>query len=328
MFGSKFRARRLNRSALRVLGEGDPAAAQETARRSLALFAARPRSHNTTIGRADALMTLAAIADAGSRHNESAQWLQDAVDQIQFLPASPVRDKWLAELLTRLGTSLRLAGRFAEASTVLTAARGLTHWNGMEPERRAATLTAAGILAKDTGRYTEAAMLYWQAQSVLDSATVLVQTACIHHNMAGLFHVQGIYVEAESEIREALAIRSRTEPPNSDGTAADLSVLGAVLNGQDRLEEAEDAIRAAYQIGQARHGSDHYEVAVQLHSLGSIQHKRHDFDGAADSYRRALQIKERVLGGQHPEIAALLNNIASLEADQGQFIEAKALFGH
>lgn len=326
MFGTKPKARRLNRLALRALATGDPAAAEGMARRSLALCPGRPKNFGAAVGRADTLMTLAAIADAGSNHTASAERLQDAVTLIRQLPVSPARDKWLAELLIRLGTSLRLAGRFGDARSALTAARALIHFDKLEPERRAGALTALGILAKDTGKYTEAVVFYRQAQAILDSApdTVPLLMACLHHNMAGLFHVQGLHTEAEPEIRAALAIRRRTGPPDSDGVAADLSVLGAVLNGQGRLDEAEEALIAAHRIWLSRYGPDHYEVAVQLNNIGSVQHQRRDFDAATASYREALQIKDRVLGGQHPEIAALLNNIASLEVDQGREAEAKA----
>ncbi|MFJ5695969.1 tetratricopeptide repeat protein [Arthrobacter sp. NPDC093125] len=319
------RAKRLNRLAQAALASGDLATASRTAQRSLALLPVQPKSFRGTADRANMLLTLAYIVGEQAGHNQSAEYVQSAVQLMLRFPVGPERDIWLAELLTRLGTSLRLAGRFAEASSVLTSARALDCWDRLEPLRRAATLNALGILAKDTGRYGEAAEFYAQSQAILEGDPEIDrrQLAALHHNIAGLVHAQRLYVEAEPEIRSALAIRRGIESADCVAVAADLSVLGAVLNGQGRLGEAEEALLTARGIWEARYGEEHYEVAVQLNNLGSIQQKRSDFDGAAASYHQALHIKERVLGSHHPEIAALLNNIADLESDQGQVSDAR-----
>ena len=247
---------------------------------------------------------------------------------MEKFPASRIRDEWLAEVFTRLGNTLRLAGQYPEASAVFLAARVLPGWDGLDPLRKAGALNALGILAKDTGDYSMAAERYGEVLSILEAAVGEdgPELADIHHNLAGLFHIQGRYDEAEPEIRRALALRARSDSPYSLGTAADTSVLGAVLDGQGRLKEAEQALLIARGIWESRYGPDHYEVAVQLNNLASVQQKKGDFASASANYALALQIKEYVLGREHPEIAALLNNLASVEVDQGRAAKARNLY--
>ena len=51
-----------------------------------------------------------------SNHIQSAACRQDVVDRMPRHPVAHARDVWLAKLLTRIGTSRRLAGRFTVSS--------------------------------------------------------------------------------------------------------------------------------------------------------------------------------------------------------------------
>ena len=325
MLVTRVKARRLNRLALAALATGDLVSSWELGHDALALLPPQGRRLPWAADRASVLLTLSSTAGERRDHSGAAGHLQEAAALMEKFPASKIRDEWLAEVFIRLGDTLRLAGRYAEASAALWAARGLPGWDGFAPLRKAGLLNALGILAKETGDYLVAAQRYRDALSILEEAVGEdgPELAGLHHNLAGLLHIQGLYDEAEPEIRRALAIRERSNPSDPLGTAADTSVLGAVLSGQGRLQEAEQALLLARGIWASRYGADHYEVAVQLNSLACVQQKRGCFDKALADYMRALQIKEKVLGREHPEIAALLNNIASVEADQGRTADAR-----
>lgn len=329
MFFTRARARRLNRLALASLNVGDAAVSLKLGQDALALLPLRSRGLAMAADRGNVLLTLSSIAAEKRDHREAAAKLEEAAALVEKFPASRIRDEWLAEVFTRLGDTLRLAGRYAEASAALGAARGLPGWDGLVPLRRAGVLNALGILAKDTGDYPLAADRYRDALSIVQGTVGEggSELASLHHNLAGLDHVQGRYHEAEPEIRLALELRERSDPPDLLGMAADLSVLGAVLNGQGRLEEAEQALLTAKGIWESRYGPEHYEVAVQLNNLASVRQNKGDFDTASSDYLRAMQIKENVLGREHPEIASLLNNLASLEADRGRMAQARTLYG-
>ncbi|WP_133247545.1 tetratricopeptide repeat protein [Arthrobacter sp. H-02-3] len=273
-------------------------------------------------------MALATAAEEARNHDDAIGHLRAAVEVLQAVRRSAMRDVWLSEVFTRLGDTLRLAGRYGQASEMLAAAYQLAEQNPKELLRMAAICNAQGILAKDTGHFGEAEGHYAQAQllttQVLGPDTP--EAAGIYHNVAGLLHVQGPFDEAEPAIRTALELRERADPPDPVGVAADTSVLGAVLAGQERLPEAEAALQTALRMWQAHFGPDHYEVAVQLHNLAAIQQKKKAFAAAEAGYLEAFLIKERVLGEGHPEIAALLNNLASLRSDEGRTTESLELY--
>jgi tetratricopeptide (TPR) repeat protein len=320
------RARRFNRLALVSLAAGDHDKAADLALKAHALLPGPGHDLAGAADRAGVLLTLSTIAADKRDHGEAAARLEEAAGILENAPASRMRAVWLAEVFTRLGDTLRLAGKHGEATNALTAARQLTEGDNLEPLRRAAVLNAQGILSKDMGRYEEAEKHYAAALELMRGSlgTDDPEFAGLHHNLAGLLHIQGRFEEAEPEIRIALEMRGRSDPPDPSGVAADMSVLGAVLAGQGRLAEADKALRDSLALWTARYGPDHYEVAVQLNNLASVQQKMGDLEAAAAGYERALQIKERVLGRDHAEIAALLNNIAALEGDRGYGVAARA----
>lgn len=328
MFGASLRARRVNRLALVALSAGDNERCRALATKAFEMLPERRVGLVAATNRAAILMTLAAAAAEVRDHEEAASRLRDAVRGLEAAPASATRDVWRTEVLTRLGDTLRLAGHYPEARAALETAWDLAESSKAEPLRKAAVQNALGILSKDTGHFQEAEGHYAQTRGLMEDALGpgAPGMAGLHHNLAGLLHVQGHYFEAEPEIRKAMALRQREDPVDVPALAADTSVLGAILAGQDRLAEAEEALREALSMWEQRFGSDHYEVAVQLHNVASVQHKRGDLEGADRSYHRALQIKTRVLGLGHREIGALLNNIAALRHDQGLTAEANRLY--
>lgn len=113
--------------------------------------------------------------------------------------------------------------------------------------------------------------------------------AGIHHNLAGLLHVQGRFDEAEPEALRALSLRTLSGPPDPAGMAADMSVLGAVLAEQGRFDDPEDRLRTALRIWEFLYRRDHYEVAVQLNNLASIQQERGENGTASVDYERGTR---------------------------------------
>jgi len=223
----------------------------------------------------------------------------------------------------QLGDGQRRQGKYTAAARSLAAARALSETEDLEPGQRAGVSNALGILAKDTGRYDDAARHYAAIPALLEPAlgsnSPLLAPA--YHNIAGLAHVQGHFAEAEEPARRALALREKgTADPT--GVAADAAVLGAVLSGLGRYDEAEGLFRRALSTWEHRYGPDHYEVAVNLHNLAAVAQGRGDRAAAERLFTTALQIKARALGDRHPEVAVVHNNLAVLYTKQGRTEEA------
>lgn len=274
--------------------------------------------------RTNVLFTLASLAGEETAHRAASTWLKQAASELQEVPASPMRSRWLVEILTRLGDAQRLAGDYDDARDTLQQAYAEAQGANADCLALAGVLNTLGILSKETGRYDEAADRYDAALQLMvgEIGKEDPRLAALHHNLAGLAHVHSRYVDAEPHIRTALALRARADPPDTAGYASDTAVLGAVLTGQGRLEEAEQVLLDAKARWVDLRGPDHYEVAVQLHNLAFVHQQRGDLLASAEAYTQALSIKQAVLGDQHPEIAALHHNLAALLAELQKYREA------
>ena len=102
------------------------------------------------------------------------------------------------------------------------------------------------------------------------------------HNLAGLAHAQGRFDDAEQPARHALQLHERMWRAYSEEAAADASVLGAVLLGQERYAEAEILLNRAMTTWLAlRYGHNHYEVAVNLHNLAALYRARGEVESVS-----------------------------------------------
>jgi len=229
------------------------------------------------------------------------------------------------EPLVLLGNLRRLQGHYRDAETCLLRARALAEQAQLPTWRQARVLNGLALVYKDTANYDEAAMLYRQALQHT-AQNDLMARATLQHNLAGLAHAQGHFVEAEQPARCAVELRTAVLGHGHPEVAADLAVLGAVLYGQERHDEAERVFNQALTALQRHYGPDHYEVAVNLGNLGALYAATGRADQAKQSYERALDIKRRLLEPTHPEIATLLNNLAVLHKQQGRLPAARGCY--
>lgn len=176
------------------------------------------------------------------------------------------RDR-LAAALTRRGDTVRLSAEYDNAASDLD--RAVITARGAAV--RAWALNAKGILAKDTGRYDQAAGLY--AEALVGLRQVLgddhPDIATLFHNLAGLEHAKRDFQAGEALARRAVALREKGYGADSAEVAADLAVLGALLAGQGRYDEAEAVFLSTTKAWTRLRGPDHYEVAVASQHLAA-----------------------------------------------------------
>ncbi|MGO4859556.1 tetratricopeptide repeat protein [Arthrobacter sp. 2MCAF14] len=315
--------------ACQALSWGAPEESARLAGSALGLQPAQTPPYLAAVARrSGALIALASAAAALRDHGTAIANLLEAEHLLRRLPGSKGRDRWLAEVLPRLGNELRLAGDYDQSRLVLERAERLASADLARPLQLAAVRNHQGILAKDTGRFAEASERYTMARKAIESqlGPAAPELAAVYHNLAGLLCAQGRFADAGTPALRAVALRMKARPPDAEGLASDLSVLGTVLIGLDMFEQAEDSFRRSNAIWSTRLGHEHYEVAVQLNGLAVIHQAQHQFETAASEFQEARRIKEHVLGPAHREIAALLNNLGTLETDRGDHVEAMRLY--
>ncbi|WP_309994259.1 tetratricopeptide repeat protein [Arthrobacter pascens] len=325
------KARRMHRKARSLWRDGHIERAESLALRALELVPpVESASLARVADRVSVLETLAQFASDLANHSEAHRRCDDALDLLEKVEPSASRDEWCVALLVHKGNSQRLSAKYDESALTLARALVLAEQTPDSPLLPAGPLNALGILSKDRGLYENAGIYYNRALGLLTdhAGRDALELAAIYHNLAGLAHVQGQFIQAEEPARRAVHSRRAASPPDPAGLAADLSVLGAVLAGQERFDEAAAILSEALALWRSRYGNRHYEVAVQLHNLAAIQQAQGDYSSAEVTLGEALEIKRGILGESHPEIAAILNNLATVYSDTGRRREARECYDH
>lgn len=136
----------------------------------------------------------------------------------------------------------------------------------------------------------------------------------------------GRHKEAETLVREAVDICSRTVSEDHPSFAASLSNLGTFLNSTGRYGEAEPLLRQALRIGRKALGEEHPVFAIHLNNLAALLNSTGRFGEAEPLHRQVLEIHRKALGEKHPGFATSLNNLAASLYSTGCYGEAEPLF--
>lgn len=183
----------------------------------------------------------------------------------------------------------------------------------------------------------------------------------------GLVHDNlGIYSEADSLLRAALALRTEAMAPEHPDVVQSIQDLGALRRRQgdlaaadsllgeaerrlsptglgerraDLLDEiaevrrqqgdfpaADSITRAAFAIRSEILGPDHPRMAASLSTLGVLARELGRPDEAEDYHRRALQIRRDHFGPEHPYVAESLRNLALALHAAGRLLEAREVY--
>lgn len=122
----------------------------------------------------------------------------------------------------------------------------------------------------------------------------------------------GLYRDAESAFRRALAAAEQAVGADHPAVAAILSGMGGLLLSMDRSAEAESLYRKALATSVRTEGKDHPSTARDLNNLAWVLKETNRPQEAEPLYRRALALVEHHEGPNHPHVALALNNLAGL----------------
>ena len=110
----------------------------------------------------------------------------------------------------------------------------------------------------------------------------------------------------EAMVKQVLAIRRQTLPPEHAAIAEALSRLGTIARGKFAHEQAVELHRAAVAMQRKLLGDEHPAVAEGLAHLSfSLSHIGRTAEARA-AYREAFAIRHKVLGDAHPRTVATL----------------------
>jgi tetratricopeptide (TPR) repeat protein len=214
------------------------------------------------------------------------------------------------EALGRMGSALRVAGRYPEAKDWLIRAlqRAERYGQGLP-----SALNRLGVLYQCTGDFVEAEQLYRQALWL--AATDSDEAAGAYRNLGALAHARGSYAEGEADAHRAWQIRLQLHGPSHPETLSDACAYAAILDGLGRFEESEPMYWSALRFLQRIHGGENLEIAGILHNLANVRRALNDPQGAEALYWLAVAMKEKLLGAGHPETAWTMHCYALMLAD-------------
>ena len=144
-------------------------------------------------------------------------------------------------------------------------------------------------------------------------------------NLAVFLYANGVWREAESLFRRALAIDEKSSGPDHPDVAIRLNNLAQLLKATNRSSEAEPLMRRALAIDEHSYGPVHPNVAIRLNNLAMLLHATNRLSEAEPLMRRALVIDQERFGPDHPEVAIDLNNLALLLKATNRLSEAEPL---
>jgi tetratricopeptide (TPR) repeat protein len=129
------------------------------------------------------------------------------------------------------------------------------------------------------------------------------------------------YREAETLLKQALAITEQRKGLGHLDVARDSSALAYLYNAQGKYADAELLYERALAINEQQLGAEHPDTAQSLNNLAGLYESQGKYGDAELLLVRALEIYEQQLGAQHPSTQIVHANYASLLQRMGRDAE-------
>jgi serine/threonine protein kinase/tetratricopeptide (TPR) repeat protein len=181
-------------------------------------------------------------------------------------------------------------------------------------ENRGSAITAREILDAGVARVR------------LDLAGQPATRATMMRTMGRVYTELSLFGEAESLLREAVALGAADPAVDRREHARGLYELAKLCAWTDRDAEAEELARRSLALREAALGREHPEVAESLNALGIALEHQGRLDAAAAAHERALRIREQAFGSDSEEVAITVHNLAIVHYFRGDLAAAERLY--
>jgi tetratricopeptide (TPR) repeat protein len=210
--------------------------------------------------------------------------------------------------------ALRMAGSYRSAGTCLQ--RAIARYEvrpEVDPVGLGVALNEFGMIGKYSGDFDEAERAYLGALRLFERCGPggdSGRAATVLHNLGGLAHARGRFVEAAAFARRGIAVRESSGGIGSAQLIDDRAALAAILVDLGHLDEARAVLVGVIAQREALTHADPFEVAVALHNLGSLQFRSGLVTEARQTFERTFALKRATLPPGHPDLAITLHNLA------------------
>ena len=236
-----------------------------------------------------------------------------------------------ARLMRTMGMAYRGLGIYDEAERLLTSAQErldrASAPNAPPSELDADILNELARVLERQGKLQEAAQIH---RGSLDIKRTLFgpdhpKYASSLSNLGGTLFQLGHTEEAQTYLKEAVAIFERTSPGTLELSAA-MDQLARTYMDQVEYEAAEDLYLRSLRVREEALDPADREIATALNNLFVLYSRMGRLAEAEPLARRATSIWEKVYGHDHPEYAAAVMNMATMYDDWGQPDKAERLY--
>jgi len=218
--------------------------------------------------------------------------------------------------------ALRVAGSYRPAAKRLN--KTIARYEArpeVDPIGLGVALNELGMIGKYSGHFDEAERAYLEALRLFKRCAPgagSARAASVLHNLGGLAHARGRFVEAAAFARRGIAVRESAGGTGSVQLIDDRAALAAILVDLGHLDEARAALLDVVALRETPTHADPVEVAVALHNLGSLHFRSGLVTEARQTLERTLALKQKTLAPGHPDLAITLHNLACCLAQLGE----------
>ena len=150
----------------------------------------------------------------------------------------------------------------------------------------------------------------------------LHELAVTLNNLAGLYHTQGRYAEADQIFKAVASLFELVLGPNDPRVGTALNNVAVVYRSQGRDADAEPFFQRALSVWETALGPDHTLVAVALDNLAQLYKAQGRYSEAEPLYQRGLAVREKAFSSDHPEVGRSLDGLAGLAFAQHDWTRA------
>ena len=219
--------------------------------------------------------------------------------------------------------------RHDEAELWLGTADALSRRRGSTPRDRLYRLDNLARLAKQEGRYAEAATHLEEALGIAQTeyGATSSETALVHESLGHARRLLGDYTAAAGHVDLALASVRERHGDEHPKLAAVLQSQALILTRIGDHPGSEAANREALRLTEQAYGPDSPRLAYMLNDLGVSACGRGRYAEAEANYRRAIDLRVTAFGREHMLVTTVLYNLGTcLLHQEERRAEAAALF--
>lgn len=204
----------------------------------------------------------------------------------------------------------------------------------------AAYIYNLGNLVSSLGKRDEAEKLYRDALSRLDRKEIedppKTEVSRLHYAnsrirnlkaLAGLCQSLERLDEAETLLRQAMALQEQNFDEDHVGMIYGLRSLSELLIARDRHEERIPLIEREHKIVEKTVAPVHTDRANALHDLAGVRDQQGRLREAEDLYRSSVEMAEQVYGRGQPQLISYYSGLFDCLLEAGRVDEVRSLAG-